>query len=669
MADLITHLSTTDLSVPRPSVASVSEVTCGFTCWRPRFLRRYANPKIFVAIFSLIATMRSAYFVYMIGVMSTLEKRYAFPSKLSALILIADNISGMVMSPVIGYLGTKFHGPKIIGWGTVLVGLSSIVSGLPYLIYGPATHLLSAETLGIKSSSSLNSTTKYDLCSLSGKPETCQDADRHTFVVGAYALLWAGSFVNGLGNTAFWVVGVPYLDDNVEKKNSPVYFSTTMVIRYSGVALGFLLSSFSLSLYENPTITVNIPRNDPRWVGAWWIGFFIIGFGILLSAIPMFMFPVTMKSNKKQEAKKKMSFTDALATFKRIITNPVLVFDTLGGAMRVIGWAGYYITKTRYIEAQFRQSAAASSFLTGSTSSVLKVIGIFAGGLAISKFRPRPKVLIAYVVFIEMVCNVFILAGIFIGCPAPKFGNIIVDQNTAKASLLNGCNRDCSCTTSVFQPVCGSDGKTNYFSPCYAGCQVSLTNESYSGFSQCLCQSEMDHSVTSGYCDQECNTLPLYLTIIGLAGIISSTAWAGNFIIALRAVDPKDKAFAMGLIGSCMAIFAYIPYPIIFGFVTDAACLVWEESCGETGNCWLYDIDKFRVYLHGTAFTLVMIGSCFDIGVLVYANRLKNLYDDEDDDVQTGKGNHEMSGANGIKAEEEEALFDASQTKSNCNHN
>lgn len=36
--------------------------------------------------------------------------------------------------------------------------------------------------------------------------------------------------------------------------------------------------------------------------------------------------------------------------------------------MRVIGWAGYYITKTRYIEAQFRQSAAASSFLTGKST-------------------------------------------------------------------------------------------------------------------------------------------------------------------------------------------------------------------------------------------------------------------------------------------------------------
>lgn len=32
------------------------------------------------------------------------------------------------------------------------------------------------------------------------------------------------------------------------------------------------------------------------------------------------------------------------------------------------------------------------------------------------------------------------------------------------------CNKDCQCTRQTFQPVCGSDNKTNYFSPCYAGC-------------------------------------------------------------------------------------------------------------------------------------------------------------------------------------------------------
>jgi len=33
------------------------------------------------------------------------------------------------------------------------------------------------------------------------------------------------------------------------------------------------------------------------------------------------------------------------------------------------------------------------------------------------------------------------------------------------------CNGNCSCDPTAFTPVCGSDGR-NYFSPCYAGCQI-----------------------------------------------------------------------------------------------------------------------------------------------------------------------------------------------------
>jgi hypothetical protein len=35
--------------------------------------------------------------------------------------------------------------------------------------------------------------------------------------------------------------------------------------------------------------------------------------------------------------------------------------------------------------------------------------------------------------------------------------------------------------------------------------------------------------------------------------------------------------------------------------VSDAACLVWDETCGERGNCWLYHKDNFRLYLNLTA--------------------------------------------------------------------
>lgn len=76
---------------------------------------------------------------------------------------------------------------------------------------------------------------------------------------------------------------------------------------------------------------------------------------------------------------------------------------------------------------------------------------------------------------------------------------------------------------------------------------------------------------------------------------------------------------------------AFIPYPLIFGAITDSTCLIWEKSCGKTGNCWLYDIDKFRYYLHGAAFAFMTIGSLFDIGIIIFANRIQNLFDEEKD--------------------------------------
>ena len=49
----------------------------------------------------------------------------------------------------------------------------------------------------------------------------------------------------------------------------------------------------------------------------------------------------------------------------------------------------------------------------------------------------------------------------------------------------------------------------------------------------------------------------------------------------------------------------------------------------------MYDIDKFRYYLHGTGFGLVLLVNLLDIGVIIYANRIKNLYDDDEtDDIQ-----------------------------------
>lgn len=104
------------------------DYSCGIGSWRPRWLQKFASPKVFLINFSLVAIFQGASFTYLIGAMTTLEKRYAFESKISGFILIADNISQMIVNPFIGYLGSKYNRPMIMAIGEIIVALACFMS-------------------------------------------------------------------------------------------------------------------------------------------------------------------------------------------------------------------------------------------------------------------------------------------------------------------------------------------------------------------------------------------------------------------------------------------------------------------------------------------------------------------------------------------------------------
>ncbi len=214
------------------------------------------------------------------GVISTLEKRYAFESSISGFILIADNFSSMIASPIIGYLGSKYNRSAIIAVGEFIVALAGLANYIPYYIYGARSHLANGDSGKIEKvfkndkvdqfvsyyfttgrsvfanstvSSSANSAafSNFELCSADNADPECSSG-AHATVILAVVIFWISSFLNGLGYTAFYTIGLPYIDDNIPKKNSAMYISFIASIRLCGPTLGFLLSSFCLSLYENP---------------------------------------------------------------------------------------------------------------------------------------------------------------------------------------------------------------------------------------------------------------------------------------------------------------------------------------------------------------------------------------------------------------------------------
>lgn len=193
--------------------------TCGLGSWRPKWLQMFANPQFFMLNFSIIAVIQGSYFSYLIGCSSTLEKRFSYSGQLTGFILIADNFSQILISPLIGFLGKRMNKATLIAGGMVFISFSCWVTALPYFFYGPGTHLLESHVgFTAKNVSNLCGAGDQFHCDAESKSKSAT-------IWPAYVMIWMASFLNGVGYTAFYTLGYPYVDDNVGKKNAPIYFS------------------------------------------------------------------------------------------------------------------------------------------------------------------------------------------------------------------------------------------------------------------------------------------------------------------------------------------------------------------------------------------------------------------------------------------------------------
>ncbi|CAN7989036.1 unnamed protein product, partial [Ixodes hexagonus] len=637
---------------------------CGLGSCRPRILQGLANPRVFFVVYSLMGILQGAYKTYFVGTLSTIERRFAMSSKTTGIILIADNLSPIIINLIAGYYASRISRPKLMGIGALLVVLSCLLSILPYLVYGPALHILSsnpAELLARKQPDNL-------LCNASGKHHDCSASSVADSYV-PFVLFFIANFINGFGGSTFFIVGSSYMDDNIQKKNSPMYFGMGFAFRLLGPVLGFLTAGICLRFYEDPFHDPGITPRDPRWVGAWWMGYILFAIGLSLVALPMMLFPRILPSgkhykvNKLQKLSKSKSkdglktedgaeskpslnfhiFKDIVVIVKRLGQNPIFMLKTIGAVFVLHATAGYGTSFTKYVEFQFGQSASKASYYTGSAKVVTTMVGIMLGAVAVHRLRPRPAILASYSALVEIALVASFVAMMFIGCNNPVVAGVTPGLN-ATTSLVDACNINCECTTQIYEPVCSSDGLTSFFSPCHAGCKgVSASPNNDTVYSNCSCittgAADTSSFATSGLCGSTCNKLSLFLIIVIAGQLLGSTGRIGSMLIYLRrvysswvCVDPIDKSMALGTTSSLLNMFAFIPYPLVYGAILDSSCLVWEESCGRRGNCWLYDNDKLRYSLHLITVVFLAVASLCYTAVIFFSGRIVNFYEDDLDE-------------------------------------
>ncbi|KAF8796523.1 Solute carrier organic anion transporter like protein [Argiope bruennichi] len=227
------------------------DTRCGIGGFHPTWLQKFSTPKAFLVNHSILGVLQGAFFTYLVGCLSTLEKRYAYESKVTGIIMIADEISPILFGVLLGYFGGKSHRPRIVALGMVIGVVSCFVMSVPYFIYGPIREFTSESVRHVVNR------TKYEFCDLKEKDHFCDASPTFT----AVSILFFGNFLKGFGSLAFYTIGTSYLDDSVKKKNSPLYFVHFILLHlfltHSETGICQFEEGFSLSLKGSSSKALN----------------------------------------------------------------------------------------------------------------------------------------------------------------------------------------------------------------------------------------------------------------------------------------------------------------------------------------------------------------------------------------------------------------------------
>ncbi|XP_064547351.1 solute carrier organic anion transporter family member 74D [Drosophila montana] len=631
---------------------------CGLLGCRPRWARRFASTHVFMVVFLLAYILQGMYMTYFVSVITTIEKLFQIKSKTTGFLLSASEMGQISTAMLLTYFAGRGHRPRWIACGMVLFSIAAFACALPHFIFGEqlmqSSVFLQPQSPSPSSASSASSASQNlwsnasdpNLCMLGGngtlagsecnEQRQLEQASHSKITVIVLCIFFGSLLSSGIGQTAVATLGIPYIDDNVGSKQSPMYMAVTIGMRILGPASGFIVGSFCTRWYVN-FANPGFDASDPRWIGAWWLGPVAIGSLMLLASIAMFSFPKQLRGKQQAQAtaaavgasapelEEKPKLKDFPKTVRRQLSNDILMFRTASCVFHLLPIAGLYTFLPKYLETQFRLATYDANMIAAFCGILVMGIGIVISGLFILKRKPSARGIAAWIAFTALVYSAGMIILMFIGCSTNDFAGYKAGDANSPAMIEPACSAvlNCTCDKENFAPICGTDGKM-YISACHAGCSSSTlrASDNRTLYSDCACIPHVAEAV-NGYCDNNCKNFIYFILIFAICVFMHSTSEVGSMLLVMRCTHPKDKAMAMGVIQSAIGLFGNVPCPIIYGAVVDSACLIWKSVCGKHGACSLYDADTFRQYFLGITAGIMFLAFLMDLVVWRKAHRIE----------------------------------------------
>ncbi|XP_055328730.1 solute carrier organic anion transporter family member 74D-like isoform X2 [Paramacrobiotus metropolitanus] len=568
---------------------------------------------------------------YFSSVIPSIEKRFNLSSKMMGLILSINDVGHVLVALLVGHFGGRGHRPRWIALGSFILGVALMLFALPELVT-PRTDsdMLVTHTAG-KGSKFREQfcTAAVVLNETDGDEEPVQCTTEYTSDGILPPLIFCvAQFLLGIGATTPWVLGLPFIDDNVRNKNSALYFGLSFSGRLVGPLLGFALGALCNSLYVDLSIP-EFAATDPRWISAWYLGFLVTGLGMCIATLTMMCFPASVpesngktaedgvvNTNKATLTEKPVTIKDLPRNLKKIVVNAPLMARIVCKVLAALIISGYFNFLPKFLAAQYHLGPRTASIASGLSGVMAAAVGIIAGSIVIKRYRLQPKHISLMLILSAVAFSAAHFIAIGLSCDQVQLvGNWdVAVSNSDDASEANICRTSCGCNRKDFAPVCHTATHESYFSPCHAGCSgVTYQDSGVKQYANCKCAAADTHDLepynftlvqqpsgfTTGFCKNTCVNFYIYVTVMFLLKAIASFPLSGTIMLTFRLVEPELKSMANAVSALMMSAFGYFPAPILMGTIIDSTCVLWKErACGEKGSCLLYDTDKFRFRMH-----------------------------------------------------------------------
>ncbi|GCC37417.1 hypothetical protein chiPu_0015921 [Chiloscyllium punctatum] len=450
---------------------------------------RFNSLKLFLAALSCLYFAKALSGSYMKSTITQIERRFDIPSSLIGVVDGSFEIGNLLVIVFVSYFGAKFHRPRIIAIGSMVMAIGTFLTASPHFFMGRYNY----ETALTFSS---NLTMSISQCSNTSKdmttpaPEENSSGCERAAGSSMWMYIFLGNLLRGIGETPTGPLGISYLDDFATQENTSFYIGILYAVALIGPLFGYLLGSFCAKLFVDIGFVdlerVTITSKDARWVGAWWLGFLIAGAFSLLFSIPFWFFPKSLtKETRKKELGKASEKIDVLipeqsflSSVKTLFSNSIFVLYLVSMVLQLNALIGMLTFKPKFIEQQYGQSASRSNFLIGLINIPAVCVGFFLGGYVMK----RLKLNIVQAAKLSYGCStlgwLITLSFFAMGCENSRVAGLTVSyQGTAQVSfggsaLNHDCNTGCFCSLKQWEPICAGDGVT-YVSPCLAGCTTS----------------------------------------------------------------------------------------------------------------------------------------------------------------------------------------------------